>query len=1067
MLVAGAIVLTGITLAATFVLTRRLWQRRKAHRQVERERALAAAEAASPLSGIRALQESWRAAIEFLRRSSLRKKGDPLYALPWILVIGPKESGKTAVLQHAQLALFADPGLRAEGLPTAHCDWWYTEQAIFLDTAGRYMSPHEEGRDKDEWLTLLDLMVKYRRQEALNAVVLAFPVSALLNDSIETVETQGRTFRRRLDELIRASGVKVPVYLLLTQGDRLPGIPELVRNLSPEGWRQPVGALNEDPQANAVTFSEETITQIETRFKELRLVIARDPAGSGMSAEFLRLPETFAGLRRGLSALILSAFGTTLYQETPFLRGLFFSGGEVFLHDVFSQVIPQDRALALPTHRAMQWRRETQRLSVASWLAAHLLVGGFMTFVFLQNLNALRSADHDLSGVPALHGELVGDILSLNGLDGAIHHMDAHAYPCIQLGLGEALRISHTLKNKFQNDFKERLLTPADFQMGKIIAGLRPTSPIEPFTLYIGHLVRRLSLIREHQQLSPINSSADFAALSVPSLRVNGGEPDHDLKEVFGHLYMDALQWTTDAHTVDAERTVLQTWLKRLLVLKAGDPRWIIAWANAQDSIAPISLHDYWGGAAHGNREPVVPAVFSRKSKTLIDSFLLEIEQTLADPAAYSAVRIPFDRWYRSNTLQAWRQFLAAFPQGAMLLRNRQEWRQVAERMPKEDSPYFSVLKDATEELLPLTDGEQPSWLSDLLRFRDLHALPGQTLGGWIKKRVHGTLTDPAQANQALVLYQRALQKTADTVADHTTMMSAVSQAFADTNAADASVFGAAFTAATRVSHVSDISRNDALVSTLIAGPANFLWDYARRETADQLQKEWEMKVLPEISGANGTDAVSILVGQDGPAMRFLHDQAAPFIQWKPGRNYAPKEIFGTSIPFSGSLFSFVNQGSKVSTLSKVSNVTVVVTAIAPEINPGAQRIPHLIRVELVCADRTQVLANRRQRAIEKSFESVQHAFTWSSACTDTTLQIDVGDSRLIKRYPGTYGFFAFLEDFKDGRHVFRDRDFPEEAMALRAMGIEFIDLHYAFKGAPNFRAPATVPTRIALAWAP
>src|SRR4030065_751711 len=41
------------------------------------------------------LQNHWKEAIEALRRSHLRKYGNPLYVLPWYMVIGESGSGKT------------------------------------------------------------------------------------------------------------------------------------------------------------------------------------------------------------------------------------------------------------------------------------------------------------------------------------------------------------------------------------------------------------------------------------------------------------------------------------------------------------------------------------------------------------------------------------------------------------------------------------------------------------------------------------------------------------------------------------------------------------------------------------------------------------------------------------------------------------------------------------------------------------------------------------------------------------------------------------------------------------
>ncbi len=74
-----------------------------------------------------------------------------LATLPWFLVIGAPGSGKTTALQESGLAFSSmGHGVRSiRGIGgTRNCDWWFTDNAIFLDTAGRYTtSPEDQGED--------------------------------------------------------------------------------------------------------------------------------------------------------------------------------------------------------------------------------------------------------------------------------------------------------------------------------------------------------------------------------------------------------------------------------------------------------------------------------------------------------------------------------------------------------------------------------------------------------------------------------------------------------------------------------------------------------------------------------------------------------------------------------------------------------------------------------------------------------------------------------------------------------------------------------------------------------
>ena len=85
-----------------------------------------------------------------------------LYELPWYLIIGAPGSGKTTALLNAGLRfpLSATSGNKAGGGlagvgGTRNCDWWFTDQAVLIDTAGRYTTQDSDAQgDKTAWQRL-------------------------------------------------------------------------------------------------------------------------------------------------------------------------------------------------------------------------------------------------------------------------------------------------------------------------------------------------------------------------------------------------------------------------------------------------------------------------------------------------------------------------------------------------------------------------------------------------------------------------------------------------------------------------------------------------------------------------------------------------------------------------------------------------------------------------------------------------------------------------------------------------------------------------------------------------
>ncbi|PKN85851.1 MAG: hypothetical protein CVU51_08055 [Deltaproteobacteria bacterium HGW-Deltaproteobacteria-1] len=191
------------------------------------------------------LQAKWRETIDVLRRSHLKKNGNPLYVLPWYLVIGESGSGKTTSLNSARLATpFVDLGKTAGISGTQNCEWWFLEQAIVIDTAGRYCIPVNGEPDSQEWQNFLSLLVKYRKKEPLNGLIVTIAADKLLNAGQHAIEDEGRMMRRRIDELMRVLRVKFPVYVLVTKCDLIQGINRFCEQLPVESLTQPMGMIN-------------------------------------------------------------------------------------------------------------------------------------------------------------------------------------------------------------------------------------------------------------------------------------------------------------------------------------------------------------------------------------------------------------------------------------------------------------------------------------------------------------------------------------------------------------------------------------------------------------------------------------------------------------------------------------------------------------------------------------------------------------------------------------------------------------------------------------------------------
>src|SRR5205085_2105799 len=142
--------------------------------------------------------------------------------------IGAPGSGKTTALVNSGLNFPLEqrsgPGaVRGVG-GTRNCDWWFTDEAIFLDTAGRYTTQDSDAAsDSAGWAEFLALLKKYRKRRPLNGIILTISAQDLMVEGGSARETHVAAARRRLSELTKELRIQLPVYLLVTKVDLVAG----------------------------------------------------------------------------------------------------------------------------------------------------------------------------------------------------------------------------------------------------------------------------------------------------------------------------------------------------------------------------------------------------------------------------------------------------------------------------------------------------------------------------------------------------------------------------------------------------------------------------------------------------------------------------------------------------------------------------------------------------------------------------------------------------------------------------------------------------------------------------
>ena len=291
-----------------------------------------------------------------------------LYQLPWYVMIGAPGAGKTTALLNAGLEFPLTDSLGKEAVRgvggTRHCDWWFTDSAVLIDTAGRYaLQESQRARDGAEWHNFIKLLKRYRTRQPINGVIMTISVADLLTDSAEARHAQASALRSRMVELHQQTGIHFPVYVMVTKTDLLKGFMSFYGNLSkPQrdaiwGFTFPwePGKPHKDDWHRS--FSER-FQQLEQRLQQqLADVMAGERDLTQLADSFL-FPQEFSSLRPLLNEYLDVVFSRHQDEIAWSARGLFFTSGT-------QEGLPFDRIMG-ELNRKLQLPH-TGESSLAAW----------------------------------------------------------------------------------------------------------------------------------------------------------------------------------------------------------------------------------------------------------------------------------------------------------------------------------------------------------------------------------------------------------------------------------------------------------------------------------------------------------------------------------------------------------------------------------------------------------------------------------------------------------------------------------------------------------------------------
>ena len=275
-------------------------------------------------------------ALARLKKLPGRRGRLKLYELPWYMFIGPPGAGKTTALVNSGLNFpLADASgpaaLRGVG-GTRDCEWWFTDQAVLIDTAGRYTTQDSVAAvDSAGWLGFLKLLKKHRTRQPLNGVLLAIGLPDLAGLSEADRGLHAAAMRKRLRELHDELGVRVPIYVLFTKTDLIAGFVEFLDNLGREEREQVWGMTfrldDGAAAAGAIGGFEAEFDLLLQRLNQRMMERLSQETDIVRRRLIYGFPQQIASLREVAASFLSEIFRPSRLEERPLLRGVYFTSG--------------------------------------------------------------------------------------------------------------------------------------------------------------------------------------------------------------------------------------------------------------------------------------------------------------------------------------------------------------------------------------------------------------------------------------------------------------------------------------------------------------------------------------------------------------------------------------------------------------------------------------------------------------------------------------------------------------------------------------------------------------------
>ncbi|WP_027212217.1 type VI secretion protein IcmF/TssM N-terminal domain-containing protein [Burkholderia sp. WSM2232] len=945
-----------------------------------RRKLVAAAGAPTEYDPNPAVDSAWRSGLRVLKRSRLARFGGAIYALPWFLVVGKAASGKSALLTRTRLSSAVRLVNQSEPVePTAVIDWWYFDRSVVIEPAGHVFDSHDPRHARGAWQRLLRWFWRARRREPLNGIVLAVSARDLLTADAQRLAEDGQEARARIDALTRVFNARIPTYIVLTHCDAIEGFVAWGRSLPEPLLAMPLGVSVRSE--SACHFVGEVIGGLRERLAQIRLKQGKFDLPD---SEALFFPEHVSELEDALLAYLSPAFEANPYGETPLLRGLYLTAEVTqdshahelddnraghgaareapldphacavprgwFSSELFDKLLPSQRDAYEPLTRFRLWRRFLRHAAVIAWLSACIGFACVMTWNYADTRAVLSEISTRSPRSLDYSGDLLARFATLAEYDAVNRLLDDHQARFLNRWMPfspQLNRVSDAYRSGFCAAFEKYALREGiDSQLSAHVPVVAKGGPDSVLAAYAQHYARRINLIDAALAGQPLDR-LPLPGGELPAIEsdLHPGTPfDAQIAAYFEQIYPDYLRWQANRNALALQRLDLRNAFNRLALL-GRSPDWLLAWADLQGDLAPVTLASFWNISDRAEL-PRVPSAYTAAGHQAINGFLGELAKAGGNDPLWVEQRRVFETRFDQALNDTWLRFAVDFNNSRNYLQDESQWRGALASMLTAKGPYIRLLATISttfREVRALdrdgTHAPMPEWVKLAMRLNGALDWSIDTAGagsagkgalGYLRltNLVGKTAVDTATGVTTRFGQVRGDVSLARELADYQRDIAAAIEEIQKGNGHALKVAGDTYSFANNANIketplISAARRLDSLelrdkataadvtAWNLVRGPLDFVLDYAGRAAACVLQHDWQTQVLAPVQGVSDPEQIAqILYSDSGALPTFMSGPVQAFVD-RDASGYRPREVMGQTLPLNGLFYSFASEAQQ------------------------------------------------------------------------------------------------------------------------------------------------------------